>query len=469
MVRTSRRYFHSPASFGTPERRARNQPPPLAPLFRRTSLGACGGGLNRSGPRPDDYGIRAFFPFRIRVLSRGRLLTTPARTLDRISKETPMEPHAILGVEPDASVADIRAAYKRLALEWHPDLNSSRHAGARMAAINHAFDAMTSNAGDAQSGASTDGVRPGPPPPPMSPTGLTDDELRHTLVACERCGRSDLTLRISVMVIVRSAVLASWRRGQAELLCEECRGAAALRANAQSALLGWWSLPGLALVPLEAFRNARGGRQAKAVNDDILLALSETWRARGDSVGREAALHERLAVHDASDGRGRHGRLTARRALLSLIPTCVAALAIIGGITAIIATAGPSPRDVAPQIGATVAVLNQSRAIYEQVPRADLAPCPAGLDRAEAALSKAALGLEFPETPTGRKAVVDAQALARTVLSSVPSMCAQATVDTNAAVSIFNRDLQTISVADEAARVSYNLWVEEFNASPGVR
>ena len=75
-------------------------------------------------------------------------------------------PHLVLGVEPDASEGEIRAAHKRLALKWHPDLNRSKGAGERMAEINAAFDAMTGR-----------GAYPpapgGPPPPPAYAGGMT--------------------------------------------------------------------------------------------------------------------------------------------------------------------------------------------------------------------------------------------------------------------------------------------------------
>eukprot|EP00271_Cylindrocystis_brebissonii_P016503 TRINITY_DN4019_c0_g5_i1.p1 TRINITY_DN4019_c0_g5~~TRINITY_DN4019_c0_g5_i1.p1 ORF type:complete len:177 (+),score=13.16 TRINITY_DN4019_c0_g5_i1:312-842(+) len=34
------------------------------------------------------------------------------------------DPHRVLGVERGASVGEVKAAYRRLALKWHPDVNS---------------------------------------------------------------------------------------------------------------------------------------------------------------------------------------------------------------------------------------------------------------------------------------------------------------------------------------------------------
>src|SRR3954463_3854995 len=57
--------------------------------------------------------------------------------------ETEMDPHALLGVRPDASPEEITAAYRKLAKEWHPDL-AGGDAGRTMALINAAYDLLRS-------------------------------------------------------------------------------------------------------------------------------------------------------------------------------------------------------------------------------------------------------------------------------------------------------------------------------------
>lgn len=54
-----------------------------------------------------------------------------------------MTPHQILGVEPDASPADIKRAYRRLAMAWHPDRNDHPDANERFKAISSAYDTLT--------------------------------------------------------------------------------------------------------------------------------------------------------------------------------------------------------------------------------------------------------------------------------------------------------------------------------------
>lgn len=53
--------------------------------------------------------------------------------------------YQILGVSPDASQADIRTAYLKLAKEWHPDRNPGNGAEAerRFKEIAHAYDVLS--------------------------------------------------------------------------------------------------------------------------------------------------------------------------------------------------------------------------------------------------------------------------------------------------------------------------------------
>ncbi|MDA8236771.1 MAG: DnaJ domain-containing protein [Chloroflexi bacterium] len=97
------------------------------------------------------------------------------------------EPHSVLGVAPGASAATIKAAWRRLAREHHPDLAADpaerRSATRRMAEINAAYNELRGagapvgprvpgrpaggqGAGDGAAG-DADRARPsGPPPPP---------------------------------------------------------------------------------------------------------------------------------------------------------------------------------------------------------------------------------------------------------------------------------------------------------------
>lgn len=45
----------------------------------------------------------------------------------------------MLQVEPDASASEIKAAFRKLALIWHPDVSSEPNAEAKFMALSHAY------------------------------------------------------------------------------------------------------------------------------------------------------------------------------------------------------------------------------------------------------------------------------------------------------------------------------------------
>ncbi len=53
-----------------------------------------------------------------------------------------MSPHRVLGVTPDASPTEVKRAYRRLAMVWHPDRNDHPEATERFKKIRAAYDAL---------------------------------------------------------------------------------------------------------------------------------------------------------------------------------------------------------------------------------------------------------------------------------------------------------------------------------------
>ena len=54
----------------------------------------------------------------------------------------PMDPHAVLGLAPGATLDEAAATYRDLAKRWHPDRGGGHEADRRMAEINAAYDLL---------------------------------------------------------------------------------------------------------------------------------------------------------------------------------------------------------------------------------------------------------------------------------------------------------------------------------------
>ena len=77
------------------------------------------------------------------------------------------DPYKVLQVDPEADPEVIQAAYRRLALKWHPDLAAGADAAARMAAINRAWGVV----GDPERRAAYDRERAAARTSPTPPAG----------------------------------------------------------------------------------------------------------------------------------------------------------------------------------------------------------------------------------------------------------------------------------------------------------
>jgi DnaJ-class molecular chaperone len=50
-----------------------------------------------------------------------------------------LQAYQVLGLDPGASDAQLKAAWRRLVAAWHPDRNAAQDAGSRMQGINKAY------------------------------------------------------------------------------------------------------------------------------------------------------------------------------------------------------------------------------------------------------------------------------------------------------------------------------------------
>lgn len=109
----------------------------------------------------------------------------------------PPDPYEVLGLAPSASEEEIRAAWRRLARAYHPDLNPAPDAHARLVQINQAYEVLGDperrRLHDLRSALSAPTFAPPPPPVYEPPPRPSEAELYRPF-----------------RPLVYAAVLASW-------------------------------------------------------------------------------------------------------------------------------------------------------------------------------------------------------------------------------------------------------------------
>ena len=160
-----------------------------------------------------------------------------------------------LGLEPGASAAQIKAAYRSLAMELHPDRNPGRDTKARFQALSHAYAVLSAEkkreqydadsvVREAQDAASRS--MPGAPP-------------LYAPICCSRCQAVSAQPRYRVFYTVYGWLWGADRKASQGVFCGRCEFRVGVLATATSLITGWWSLTGPSRTCHAVYANFRGG------------------------------------------------------------------------------------------------------------------------------------------------------------------------------------------------------------------
>jgi molecular chaperone DnaJ len=131
---------------------------------------------------------------------------------------------AELGLAPDATEREVKAAWRRLASQWHPDRNDSAGAVAKMQRINQAFEEIRRAGFDARANADVD-----TPSAPDSNTPEDFDADQATAAASHAADteRQRRTLHRKVRMTLEEAAVGCIKvlRGKVTDICATCAGA----------------------------------------------------------------------------------------------------------------------------------------------------------------------------------------------------------------------------------------------------
>ena len=235
-------------------------------------------------------------------------------------KRPQKDPYAILQIAHHAEQEVIEAAYRRLARKYHPDVNPSPEANARMQKINWAYEVLKDPVRraeyDRRRKREQDWRGSYPPPPPREgrqhrstprqQPQAPPSSAKSEAPACSVCGRQDETLRAVIYPYVFSLVVVTFRRAFAGLWCKKHRNLRLALASLITATIGWIGIPfGFFFTPVALFKLARGGDQPAELNADMLRALAERKLQQGDEKAAVRCLEASLQFRDDNTVRER--------------------------------------------------------------------------------------------------------------------------------------------------------------------
>lgn len=185
--------------------------------------------------------------------------------------------YARLGLSPGASIGVVRAVYRQLALECHPDRPGVGDGGERFRHITEAYDALS----DAAFKASYDQEIG------SGEADRTSAQHRRAAqvdpVLCQVCGKVTAQPRRLAFWRITSFVLGSQKSPVQRIYCSGCAGTEQWKSTVWTSLLGWWGVPwGPAWSIMHGVTNASGGTRQREVDEALMWQNAVAFATRGE-------------------------------------------------------------------------------------------------------------------------------------------------------------------------------------------
>lgn len=182
-----------------------------------------------------------------------------------MSTKDPKGYYAILELSLTASAADIKAAYRRRAMELHPDRNTSPNATKEFQHLNEAYSILSEPSVRALYDTIT-----------VESHQTRASETPPEPIVCSACRKVTAQPRYAIFYEVKSFIFVTTRTPIQGIFCSACAEKKALRATAITWVLGWWGFPWGLIYSLHAiFVNLLGGQRPHNIN--ARLAAYQAW------------------------------------------------------------------------------------------------------------------------------------------------------------------------------------------------
>lgn len=178
--------------------------------------------------------------------------------------------YRVLGLAPNAGAAEIKAAFRRKAMELHPDRNDAPDATEQFQLLNEAYGVLS----DPEIRAQYDTISIDTGPKDSGRKQASEEPPEPIVCSC--CGKVTAQPRYAIFFEVKSFIFMTTRSAIQGIFCSTCAEKKALKASAITWVLGWWGIPWGPIYSIHAiFTNLFGGKRPANIN--ARLATHQAW------------------------------------------------------------------------------------------------------------------------------------------------------------------------------------------------
>ncbi len=182
--------------------------------------------------------------------------------------------YAALGLNPGASIEEIRIAYRRMAKDCHPDTSNVNDGGQRFRRITEAYRTLA----EKSSKAAYDAEVSSPEPELRESTEAMPEPVR-----CEVCGKVTVQARRLVFWRVTSFIFATHKSPVQKIFCRACAAREQLKSTLWTSMLGWWGVPwGPIWSVVYGLSNAKGGAREVSVDESLMWQNTVAFAVKGE-------------------------------------------------------------------------------------------------------------------------------------------------------------------------------------------
>lgn len=170
-----------------------------------------------------------------------------------MSGKDPKGYYKYLGVRPDAPISVIKAAYRALAMELHPDRNKDKSTTAEFQALQEAYAVLSDEQLRQQYDADSS--------VPDFDTGKEQSDHKPLEpIVCSKCSAVSAQPRFKVFYTVFGYIFGAMKKPHQGVFCSKCEIKQALRCSAITLVTGWWSIHGFFWTCQTLIHNLIGGQ-----------------------------------------------------------------------------------------------------------------------------------------------------------------------------------------------------------------